>query len=168
MRASFSYEETPSTMTRSYVKHGLVTLDKAIKRRTRKGRSLIDRRSAAGKNAMRIHGELIADLGGIDNVTTAKLLLVELIARDVYFADETDRRIFNVLKTIDMRKTNPGFVSKLYAWRSGVVNNLARNLMALGLEKQHPPAKTLDEILAEDDENDENETEQQANGSAAR
>jgi hypothetical protein len=146
---------------RSYVKHGLVTLDKSIQRRLRKGRSLIDRRSSAGKNAMRVQQNLLDDLGGAEKLSTAKLILVELIGRDVFYLDETDRRIFKVLKEYPAAKNNPKAMNTLYGYRSTVASNLLRNLAALGFEKALPQEKTLDEILAED-EGDE----QQTNGSA--
>jgi hypothetical protein len=79
------------------LKHGLVAFQNTVKRRTRRGRSLIDRRSTAGRNAFAMREELIADQGGAENLSVARLALVELIARDVYFLDETDRRIFKAI-----------------------------------------------------------------------
>jgi hypothetical protein len=142
--------------------HGLVKFENHINRRTRRGRSLIDRRSAAGKNAVAIGDELLADLGGEANCSTAKLMLIEMVRRDVYFCDEIDRRIFRFIYKMsveqpDKAKGNPRFIGDLYSYRTAVVNNLSENLLALGLEKAPPKQKSLDEILAED----ENETDQQ-------
>jgi hypothetical protein len=89
---------------------------------------------------------------------------VELIARDIYFCDEIDRRIFKVMyKAATMERQlaklgkakHPGLVAKLYAYRQGVTANLARNLQALGLEKVPPKTKSLDELLAEDEKQEE-------------
>src|SRR4029453_1761679 len=52
--------------------HGLVAFQNKIHRRTRRGRSLIDRRSAAGKKAVAIDDKLLADLGGHKKLLTGK------------------------------------------------------------------------------------------------
>jgi hypothetical protein len=137
--------------------HGLIAFRNQVKRRTRKGRSLIDRRSAAGKNAVAIGDQLLADLGGEENCSTAKLMLIEMVRRDVYFLDEIDRRTFRFIHEADAKfpeskRKNPKYISGLYSYRQGVVNNLARNLSLLGLEKIPPKQKTLEEILNEPDE----------------
>jgi hypothetical protein len=61
--------------------HGLVTFQNAVKRRLRKGRSLIDRRSTAGKNVVAVRDEIFADLGGAEGLAATKLVLVEVIAK---------------------------------------------------------------------------------------
>jgi hypothetical protein len=150
----------PPKGSQNGLSHGIIAFRNGVKRRARRGRSLIDRRSAAGKNAVAIGDELLRDLGGEENCSTAKLMLIEMVRRDVYFCDEIDQRIFKFMyeaKDLVVKpKSNPKYVSMLYGYRTAVVNNLSRNLLALGLEKVPPKQKTLDEILAED----ENETEQ--------
>ena len=138
--------------------HGVIAFRNQVKRRSRRGRSLIDRRSAAGKNAVAIGDQLLADLGGEANCSTAKLMLIEMVRRDVYFADEIDKRIFRYLYKVGQdpdigakAKASAKLVSTLYSYRQGVVNNLSRNLLALGLEKAPPKQKSLEEILAEDE-----------------
>jgi hypothetical protein len=136
--------------------HGLVAFQNKVKRRSRRGRSLIDRRSAAGKNAVAIGDQLLADLGGEANVSTQQLMLIEMVRRDVYFLDEIDQRTFRFIYKVtveqpDKAKRNPKFIGELYGYRTAVVNNLSKNLLALGLEKAPPKQKTLDEILAEDE-----------------
>jgi hypothetical protein len=140
--------------------HGLVAFRNGVRRRTRRGRSLIDRRSAAGKNAVAVGDALLADLGGEENCSTAELMLIEMIRRGTYYLDEQDKRIFRYIYDANTKtpspKKNPRYIAQLYSYRAGIANDLARNLLALGLEKKPPKQKTLDEILAED----ENETEQ--------
>jgi hypothetical protein len=53
--------------------HGIVAFRNEVKRRVRRGRSLIDRRSTAGRNAVAIREELITDQGGTENLSVAKL-----------------------------------------------------------------------------------------------
>jgi hypothetical protein len=142
--------------------HGLVALQNKIRRRSRRGRSLIDRRSAAGKNAVAIGDQLLADLGGEANCSTAKLMLIEMVRRDVYFLDETDKRIFRYLYQVGQdpilgikAKQSAKLVGTLYGYRQGVARNLASNLLALGLEKAPPKVKSLEEILEEDENEDQ-------------
>lgn len=143
--------------------HGVLAFRNQVKRRARRGRSLIDRRSAAGKNAVAVGDQLLADLGGEENCSTAKLMLIEMIRRDTYFADEIDKRIFRFIHKANTEqpeksKYSAKFIGQLYSYRTSVVNNLSRNLLALGLEKPPPRVKSLEEILAEDEsEGQENE-----------
>ena len=119
--------------------------------------------AGAGQNAFAMREELISDQGGADNLGVAKLALIEMIARDVFFLDETDRRIFKAIYKASKREKvfekaggirNPKLIGILYSYRHGVAKNLASNLLALGLEKQQK-VKTLDEILSEDDQDEE-------------
>jgi hypothetical protein len=144
--------------------HGIVAFKNQVKHRARRGRSLIDRRSTAGRNAFAMREELIADMGGTDQLSTAKLALIEMTARDVYFLDEIDRRIFRAIYKLAAKEKaleslgkikNPKMIATMYGYRQTAANNLARNLLALGLEKVPPKPKTLEEILSEDDQPEE-------------
>jgi hypothetical protein len=137
--------------------HGVVAYRNQFKRQ-RHRRSLIDRRTAAGKNAVAVRDEILRDLGGAEGLAATKLVLVELIARDVYFLDECDRRIFKAIYKVSAQERaleklgkikNPKFIGVLYSYRQGVARNLASNLQALGLERAPPKQKTLEEILTE-------------------
>ena len=144
--------------------HGLVAFRNGVHRRARRGRSLIDRRSTAGRNAVAVRDEILRDLSGAEGLAATKLVLVEMIARDVYFLDECDRRIFKAIYKVSAKEReveklgkikNPKFIGVLYSYRQGVARNLASNLQALGLEKAPPNQETLDEILSESEESDE-------------
>jgi hypothetical protein len=137
--------------------HGIVAFRNKVSRRARRGRSVIDRRSAAGKNAVAFQQELIRDQGGAENLSVAKLTLIELCARDLYFCDEIDRRVSNLIAKANReapngKKYGVKMLAVLYGYRNPMARNLSSNLMALGLEKVPPPAKTLEEILSEDEE----------------
>jgi hypothetical protein len=141
--------------------HGVVAFKNQIKRRAKRGRSLIDRRTSAGQNAMAVRDEILRDLGGAEGLAATKLVLFELTARDVYFCDEIDRRIFRAIYKLSAKEKaleslgkikNPKMIATLYGYRVTAANNLARNLLALGLEKAPPKQKTLEEILDEDDQ----------------
>lgn len=135
---------------RAYIRHDLISLRSETYARKCRGRSLVDRRSAAGINATNVQQELIRDQGGAANMSTARLVLVEIIARDVFYLDETDRRIFKTLKEYPKIKNSPTALAKLYSYRSNVVNNLTRSLSMLGLDRVPTPAKSLEELFAEE------------------
>jgi hypothetical protein len=145
--------------------HGIVTFKNQYKRQ-RHRRSLIDRRSTAGKNAVAVREQILSDLGGAEGLAATKLVLVELIARDTYFIDEIDRRIFKAIYKAAAKERaleklgrikHPNFIGTLYGYRQTAASNLTRNLLALGLEKAPPKVKSLEEILSEPD-NDKPET----------
>jgi hypothetical protein len=138
--------------------HGIVTWRNGVKRRIRKHRNVIDQRCIAGKNAVAMRDELIKERGGPDNLSVAELTIIELIARDIFFADEVDRRIFAALaklRTTEKKLATLGKIKNtkmigiLYSYRQSITRNLAANLLALGLEKPPPKVKSLDEILSE-------------------
>ena len=73
-----------------------------------------------------------------------------MIARDVYFLDECDRRIFKAIYKIGAQEKalevlgktkSPKVIGLLYSYHQGVARNLASNLLALGLEKSTAPAE---------------------------
>jgi hypothetical protein len=145
--------------------HGIVAFQNRYQRQ-RHRRSLIDRRTKAGQNAVAVRDEILRDLGGAEGLAATKLVLVELIARDVYFCDEIDRRIFRAIYKVAAKEKaleklgktkSPQMIATLYSYRQTAANNLARNLQALGLEKAPPKQKTLQEILSEPEESDETE-----------
>ncbi len=139
-------------------RHGLLTLRNSIRKRTRRGRSFIDLRSGSGRNAVAIQAGLIADLGGMEHISTAQKLLIELVGRHVYLLDETDHRIVQVCKEWPKLKKSPKGMAALYSYRQPITSNISRNLLALGLEKKPPPQKPpWEEILADDNEQEGSE-----------
>ena len=89
------------------------------------------------------------DNGGLDNMSTAKLMLVELIYRDTGFLDKSDRRTFRILRDDPKLKNNPAALAKLYQYRTTLVTCLTKNLQLLGLERVPDKPKTLDELFEE-------------------
>jgi hypothetical protein len=143
-------------MSRSYIKHGLITLERQQKER-RSGP--FDNRTKAAQNARKVQQGLIADMGGADHISTAAMVLIEITARDIAYLDETDRRIFKTIKEYPKAKASPKFLAMLYSYRQPIITNISKNLLALGLDKKPPPQKTLEELLNEPDD-----SEQPANG----
>jgi hypothetical protein len=135
--------------------HGLATLRNAIHKRLKRGRSFIDLRCESGQNAVAVQAGLVADLGGMENISTAQKLLIELIGRDVYLLDESDQCIVKAIREQPRFKNSPKNRATLYSYRIPPITNIVRSLLALGLEKRPPPQKSLDDLL------EEAETEQQ-------
>src|SRR5262249_49205553 len=101
------------------------------------------------QNAVAVQVGLTEDLGGIEHLSTAQKVLIELVGRDLFLLDETDQRIVRACKEIPRLKNSPKGMALLYSYRVPIVSNISKNLMALGLEKKPPPQKSLAEIIAE-------------------
>src|SRR5215468_10481800 len=109
--------------------HGIVAFKNQVKCRLSRNRSLIDRRTKAGQNALAVRDQMLADMGGESNLSTAKLALIEMIARDVYFLDECDRRIFRAIYKLSAKEKeaerlgkvkNPKVIGLMYSYRAGI------------------------------------------------
>lgn len=143
--------------------HGVVAFRRQVKRRAKRNRSLIDKRTKAGRAAAEIRDDLTGKLKQAGKDSTSRLILVELAARDVYFLDEIDRRIFRTMYKVnqanpDQKKYGVKGLATLYGYRSGIARNLRDNLLALGLDDPLPKEKTLDEILQESTDQDQSES----------
>ena len=105
------------------------------------------------------------DLGGAE-VGGDQAHLVEMVRRDVYFLDEIDRRIFKAIYKLSAKerrlklkaRSRPESDRPALRLPPDRSQNLARNLLALGLEKAPPKQKTFEEILSEPEESDETMT----------
>src|SRR5262245_59842687 len=138
--------------SRNHESHGLVTFRNKMHKRAKRRRSIISLRSGSGQNAIAVQMGLTEDLGGLQHLSTAQKVLIELVGRDLYLLDETDQRIIRACKEIPKLKNSPKGMALLYCYRVPIVSNISRNLMALGLEKKPPPTKSLAEIIAEREE----------------
>ena len=76
----------------------------------------------------------------------------EIIATDATFLAQMDRAIQRVLRLVPKYRENVGVPAKLDGYRRPVINSLSANLDRFGFDRVPPPAKTLEELLAEDDE----------------
>src|SRR5262249_55483043 len=132
--------------------HGLVTFRNRMHKRSRRNRSIISLRTVSGQNAAAGQAGLTQDLGGIEHLSTAQKVLIELVGRDLYLLDETDQRIVRACKEIPKLKNSPKGMALLYSYRVPIVSNISKNLTALGLEKKPPATKSLAEILAESED----------------
>jgi hypothetical protein len=96
--------------------------------------------------------ELIADAGGAGNITAAKRLHAEIIATDATFLNQMDRAIQHVFNLNPKYKENAAALAKLDSYRRPIINSLSSNLDRFGFTKIAPPAKSLEQILSEPDD----------------
>ena len=94
--------------------------------------------------------ELITDAGGAKEITAARRLQAEIIATDATFLGQMDRAIQRVLRLQPKYKENAAALAKLDSCRRPIINSLSANLDRFGFVRPPPKQKTLDELLAED------------------
>ena len=141
---------TPSKIrgNRFAEKHGLITLKRAVKQL---GNRAIDKRTTTGRELAKWRNDLIADLGGQDTISTQQAALVELAVRSKLLLDSVDMWLLVQPSLINVRKRA---LLPVVVQRQALAYALARYLSQLGL-KRVIKTKTLDQILAEDDEQDQ-------------
>ena len=124
-------------------RHGLRTMMIAIK--TRDMRAL-DRRCAGAKALMQWKSELIAALGGVENVSPQKMALIDAVTRSKLYVDHLDSWLLSQGCLINGRKRA---IVPALAQRQTLVDGMARILTSLGLERQAKPVPTLEAFIAQ-------------------
>lgn len=127
---------------KGYKQNGLKHLRQKVALR---GLRAIDWRSAGAKAVTEWRAALIADLGTEENITTAKMTLLDYATRTKLFLDHIDAFLLAEETFI--------FRSRRSAWpllmqRQQLVTSLERTLSTLGLERQAKKLPTLEEYLA--------------------
>jgi hypothetical protein len=133
------------------VTHGLALVRNQIKRRTKRGRSYVDKCTHEGQEALRIQAGLVEDQGGIDAITAARFIAIQELTQLYYLGAMMDHTTAAFLRKNPHYK-NPRALARLFSYRMPVTNTIAKYLDVLGLDKKPPPAKSLEEILAEDEQ----------------
>jgi hypothetical protein len=121
--------------------HGMYALKRAVQER---GLDAIDGRSALGRALREYRADLVRDLGGKQNLSTAELLLVDLAVRDRLFLESLDAALAE--RPLVNRKR--GSVAPALEARFRMADSATRRLQALGL-KRRTRRKTVQEIIAE-------------------
>jgi hypothetical protein len=127
---------------RGYKQNGLKVLRRNIALR---GLRAIDWRSAGARAATDWRAALIADLGTEENLTTAKLTLLDYATRTKLFLDHIDAFLLAEESFI--------YKGRRSAWpilmqRQQLVTSLERTLSTLGLERQAKKLESLPDYLA--------------------
>ena len=130
---------------RTYSKHGLTTLKRAV---NGLGNRAIDKRTATGKALARWRADLIADLGGADDISTQKSALVDLAVRSKLLLDSIDTWLLTQSTLVNVRKRS---LIPVVLQRQTLADGLARYLSQLGLERRQK-VKTINDLLSAHDE----------------
>ncbi len=123
---------------RSYSRHGLSVLKVAVKVR---GLHCLDRRTAAARGLMRWREELLADLGGEENVSAQQLAIVEQVTRLRLYCDTLDAYLVEQAGGLVNRRRRTALPVLLQ--RAQLGDSLLRHLQALGLERRVRPLPAL-------------------------
>ena len=121
--------------------HGTHTLKRAV---NELGRRTIDRRTAVGKALAGWRTELLADPGGIENVSTQELALVEEALKTKLILDSVDAWLLRQPTLINKRCRS---VLPAVRDRQALVATLRGLLGDLGLKRRTRMAPTLSEYL---------------------
>ncbi len=129
---------------REYRKTGLYTLRRAL---IDLGSRAIDGRSSVGVAVRRWKSDLAKDLGG--DLSVQQETLIEMAARSKIMLDSIDNWILAQPTLINSRKK---VILAVVQQRQTIADGLTRVLKELGLKRIPPPPKSLQELLAEAEE----------------
>jgi hypothetical protein len=107
-----------------------------------KGLWAIDKRSLAAKALFRWKRDLIAQLGGIDEVTPAKMCLVDLATRTRLFIEALDAFLVEQKSLINRSQKS---VIPVLLERQQLVDSMGKLLKQIGLQRQHGKVLSLKE-----------------------
>lgn len=102
--------------------------------------SAVDKRTRIGRALHAWRAELLADLGGAEELSAAKLALVDVACRSKLLLDSVDGYLLTMPRLWNAR-TRALF--PLVRERQQLANGFQMTLQALGLEKRKPPALSL-------------------------
>ena len=122
--------------------HGRYSLMRGLSRASR--RTTLDRRTSIGKALAAWRGELLADLGGIENVSTQELALVEEAVKTKLILDSVDAWLLQQPTLIAKRTRS---VLPAVRDRQALVSTLRGLLSDLGLRRRAKTEPTLSEYL---------------------
>lgn len=108
-----------------------------------RGFRAIDRRKVAARSAIEWRSELLADLGGVETLSAARMALVESATRTWLYVQHLDAFMLEQTSLVNARKRA---VLPVVKERLLLVESLQRTLLALGLDRTQPKAPTLAEI----------------------
>jgi hypothetical protein len=110
-----------------------------------KGLWAIDKRSLAAKALFRWKRELVAQLGGIEEVTPAKMCLVDMAVRTRLFIEALDAFLVEQKSLINESQKS---VIPVLLERQQLVDSLGKLLKQIGLQRQHGKILSLKEYWA--------------------
>ena len=125
-------------------RHGLAQMKAGI---SKLGSRALDKRYRVSRALAQWRRDLVADLGGEENISTQQLTLIELASTSKLLLGSIDAWLLSQPSLFQRNKT----LFPVVLQRQTLANALAQHLKDLGLERRHK-VKTLNEILAKEDD----------------
>jgi hypothetical protein len=122
---------------RTYSKHGLCQLKAAVKTL---GSRVVDRRTRTGQALARWRSDLLADMGGPEQVSTQQLAVVELAVKSKLILDSIDGWLLRQPSLINLRKRA---LLPVVRERQALADGLMKCMTLLGLERRKREVLTL-------------------------
>lgn len=132
-----------ATERRPYARTGLNALKARVKV---KGLAAIDRRTAGAQELIAWRDQLVADLGGEDDLTAAKRALIDAAARTWLYVSCIDAFLLEQRCLVNRRRR---CLLPVVRERQQLVDSLARVLGQLGLERRTRKIPDLQEYVRE-------------------
>ena len=129
---------------RIYTKSGLYRLKAAV---SELGSRAVDRRTTVGRALAAWRRDLIADLGGTQDLSTQRQALVDLVVREKLLLDSIDAYLLELGGGIINRRRRA--LAPVVRERSQLADSLTRRLQALGLDRRVTEAPDLGRYLAQ-------------------
>lgn len=121
--------------------HGLTLMKRAIREH---GTRAIDRRTSLGKALDHWRSELVADLGGTDQVSTQQYTIITIAVKTKLLLDSLDTWLLKQPSLINYRKRS---VHPVVLQRQQLADSLVRYMTQLGLEKKAKKVLSLSDYL---------------------
>lgn len=131
------------TERRPYSRHGL---NAVMARVNLRGLRAIDRRTAAAREMLAFRAELVAALGGEDQLSPQRRKLVDLATRVALYVDHVDGWLAEQRSLVNARSRS---LVPVLVQRQARADHLARLLDKLGLDRVPQRVRTLQEVVAE-------------------
>jgi len=109
-----------------------------------KGLSCLDKRTQGAKDLLAWRGELLAALGGAENVSPQKRALVDIITRTRLYLDVLDHWLLAQPSLVIVRRRS---IIPALRERQGLADSLARLLGQIGLERQQGQVMDLKDYI---------------------
>ena len=128
---------------RPYLRTGLYAARRALQ--TFGSRALPPRSTALGRALHEWREALLADLGGVDAVTTQQLALVEMAVRGKLLVDSVDAYVLSMPSPVNRQRR---CLHPVVRERQALVGQLQSLLRDLGLDRRAKPVPELTTYLA--------------------
>jgi hypothetical protein len=118
-----------TTLPKKRSRHGLTALRAAVKCN---GLEAVDNRTRAARSLMQWRAQLLADLGGEENLSAQRMALVEAVTRTRLFVDHVDAFLLSQSSLVSRKRKS---VLPVLRERQSLVDLMARLLGQLGLNR---------------------------------